>query len=265
MDKDNYERVLNCLTIAYGFVSLNFHTKWKWWQRFSFILLVSLNILLTIQDMYFYYYMLNIEIPKHNIDMKITAIRFVNLVGDFWSLIALFLGFMFRKKLELAADLFDSIDGLIKKLGDHNRNFNQPRLFIRVYLIVQWIIAGLRLFFGIREAVRSRGGTELHFAIELLYKNGIFSCYYSQIIFVYHKIYLRYRAINYQLSQFVATTDLLLENQSKLVVLVRCRHRLAILMGLINGYYAISVGDWFCIYLKPLTLFFILPLANDID
>lgn len=236
MKNDKYETVLQFITLLYGFVVFNCNLKWKFWQRLVFFFAVTFSLITLSMDLYFYR-------PRVNQTSLKTILFLVNMLSGLWTMFAVLWGLVMQKKLALASKLLNTVDELIAEL-EQNDDYKRPRLNMRLYLILQCFIAVLRVIYAVYGSVISTSAMEGYlFVIAVIYKQGVISVYYSHLSFVYHKIYLRYREINHQLTLLLTLNkELIFESQSKIICVANIRQFLGKIVKLINTFYAIPVS-----------------------
>lgn len=205
MTTDPIERIVNILSPIYGFVPLNFHKKIKFLK-----LLYGCGILTSIAMSFETFYFFNTDFRTHSVPFKPgqekTAIFVVNIFGEIWNVIVIGIFFALRAKLAKIAKNFTQIDDIILKM-DYCKDFSKSHRFIRVFFGLQLLIIVTRSLYGLHLLVEVKNLREFNYAIKLFYRHPTVFVYYAQVIFLCHKIFLRFRAINYQWEVLLKSTN----------------------------------------------------------
>lgn len=240
MTSNHYEVLLNFFLLFYGLVPLNFNDhKLAFWKRILFTFAISFSLFASIMDIFLYENPLNSVLRRETQGAsKATALFLVNIFGDLWTAFALIWGLLLRKKLGKAARILKTVDNFICKLESGNQ-YQQPNWKMRLFLLFQVMAFMLRLLAVGLKIIKIPTSSGINLIIEVAYKHGIISVYYSHIAFIYHKLSLRFREVNHQLMMFKNVTD-----RAKIPLFGNMRQLLGEVVKDINDFFAIPVRNF---------------------
>lgn len=220
------EKFIRISALLYGFIFVNSPKSVKLAQKLVIFCAIVFNIVLSIVTVYRY---------KENLSFESTSVSAqigVNILGELWAVFSVIWGLVQQPKLKRSSILLLATRNQFRKLGKRS-DFYGPQQILKIFscLLVVANICRATLAFNQISLTNSQ---EILVFFEIVYKLGAFSVFNLYMTHLYHNIFLLFREINRQLTDYG-------QSPTRIASLASIHQTLCNILDLTNSFFALPV------------------------